>query len=393
MSTNGKWGVGFNPLPNSTMNSKIVFGGLSDINSLGNEVNSLSISGFLFGNWNEFTSSCMAFPFVIEAENNADEGSHYFITSGRSFTNITCKGYMSTDSTRGAYTLGEYKYPKCTSYLDYDPYTSVEIFLPYLGFTEVKIADIDDKYIQFRLNVDWSSGQATYTISTSDVAVNDTGNLPFVDYSDLTVVAKYQQCRVINTFTFQLGYSIPITSTNFNDTIRNIAEMAVKAGGAIVGLATGAGAAVSTTVTSGQKVTRRVNKDTGRMEKASVTDLSKTTTRTTETKGSGVNTAIDTAESVLGGFSSRGSTDKPNNMCLIGNVCRSVAIIKRTVIPTVNRTGTAYKHLVGLPNGKCELLANLSGFTIVTSMHTDGISATTDEVGEIQSLLSEGVIL
>ena len=64
MATNNSWGTGYNPLPQSTMNSKLVFGS-SDAFALGNKINSISLSGVIYGDWEKFTSSFMAYPFTI----------------------------------------------------------------------------------------------------------------------------------------------------------------------------------------------------------------------------------------------------------------------------------------------------------------------------------------
>jgi len=388
VATNNSWGLGYNPLPQSTMNSKLVFGS-SDAFSLGNKINSISLAGLIYGDWTQFTSSFMAYPFTIAAE--GDEGSYSITASGVSFPEITCKGYLSDDSSYGAFTLGEYKYKKCTSYLDFEPYTIIQVFLPFYGFTTLKIADIDNKYIQFRLNVDWSSGQAVYTISTSDTAVNDIAKAPFIDFANKA--SLYQQCRVIGVLTFQLGYSIPISNANFNNTIRNMATMAIKAG---VGLATGIVGDLTPSSHSASviKTTETVrNPETGRQ----VTTGTSTTQeeRNSYSRSNGlVNTAVESALSVINNLSMYGGTDRPNNICIIGNVGRSVAIIRRTVKPTLERvTDPIYKHTVGLPNSTCVKISTLSGFTTISAMHTDGISALSSELDMIVSTMQEGVIL
>ena len=388
MATNNSWGIGYNPLPQSTMNSKLVFGS-SDAFTLGNKINSISLSGLIYGDWEQFTSSFMAYPFTISAE--GDEGSYSMTASGVSFPDVTCKGHLSDDASFGAFTLGEYKYKKCTSYLDFEPYTIIQVFLPFYGFASLKIADIDDKYIQFRLNVDWSSGQAVYTISTSDVAVNDTAKAPFIDFTNKA--ALYQQCRVINVLTFQLGYSVPINNTNFNNTIRNMATMAIKTG---MGLVSGISGDLipSSHSASVTKTTQTVrNPETGRQ----ITSGTSTTNeeRNTYSRTNGlVNTAIESAVSVINNLSMYGGTDRPNNMCLIGNVCRSIAIIKRSVKPTLERiTDPIYKHTVGLPNSTCTKISTLTAYTTVSAMHTDGITALSSELDMLVSAMQEGVIL
>ena len=169
--------------------------------------------------------------------------------------------------------------------------------------------------------------------------------------------------------------------------------MAIKAG---MGLVSGISGDLipSSHSASVTKTTQTVrNPETGRQ----ITSGTSTTNeeRSTYSRTNGlVNTAVKSALSVVNNLSIYGGTDKPNNMCLIGNVCRSIAIIKKSVKPTLERiTDPIYKHTVGLPNSTCTKISTLTGYTTVSSMHTDGISALSSELDMIVSAMQEGVIL
>ena len=75
----------------STMNSKIVLNGVSDINSLGDVINSISLSGVLFGDWTEFTSSCMFYPYDLT---HGTPSTKHLVASGITFNNISVKWYI-----------------------------------------------------------------------------------------------------------------------------------------------------------------------------------------------------------------------------------------------------------------------------------------------------------
>ena len=388
MSTDKSWGTSIQVLPESTMNSKVLFS-LLDANSLGNVVNSITLASVLYGDWTEFMSSFMYYPIIIDADRTVP---NHFVTSGIEFKNVSTKGLMTTYASLGAFTLGEYYYPVATTFLDFEPYTKLEIYLPYYGFTQLKIADVQGKYIQFRLNIDWSSGQAVYTISCSNTAVNDTSDLPYARAG-----SAYKNCRVLTTLVFQLGYSIPITTANFNDTIRNIATMAVKGGVAIATSFASESLPSSSSQTTTKTVNTSRNKKTGRQ----VTKTTQTKTAERETYSydnySRINTAVNTSATILSHLNAHGSTDKPNNCCLNGGVGKSVVIIKTSAIPTFDIENNAdYKHLVGLPNGTVGRLGDFNGFTSVSNVHLEGVGfsgATVQEMSMLESVLTQGVIL
>ena len=388
MSTNTGWGRAINSKYQSTMNSKIVLD-RSDAMSLGNAVNSLSLPGVILGSWTQFTSSFMAYPFKVSYDGVPDKTLH-LVASGVSFPDIKVRGVAITSLDFGGYTLGEYFFAKPESYLGYEPYSKCEIYLPYYGFTQLKITDIAGKYIQFRLNIDYSSGQGLYTISCSDNPVNDNANLPYINKTN-----GYSDCRVLTTLSFQIGYSIPITNANFNDTVRNMATMAVKASASIIHA--GFDASTSKATETVKEVTTGRNPKSGRqIQKGTRTETTEYE-RHTYRKGSAVNTAINSAATILGNLSAHGGSDRPNNTAL--NKCAgvNVAIIIKSVIPTFNTfSESSYKHLVGLPLGQCKKLSTLKGYTKITDLHLEGTNfgqITSKEFSELESLCLDGIIL
>ena len=172
-----------------------------------------------------------------------------------------------------------------------------------------------------------------------------------------------------------------------------MATMAIKAGAGLVSGISGdlIPSSHSASVTKTTQTVR--NPETGRQ----ITSGTSTTNeeRSTYSRTNGlVNTAVESALSVVNNLSIYGGTDRPNNMCLIGNVSRSVAIIKKSVKPTLERiTDPIYKHTVGLPNSTCTKISALTGYTTVSAMHTDGITALSSELDMIVSAMQEGVIL
>ena len=89
------------------------------------------------------------------------------------------------------------------AYLDYDPYTKVEIYLPYIGVRDIDVNDIQGKTVQLKYYIDVLSG---------------------------TCVAMLQcGSDVLYSWSGQCAAEIPITSTGFGSTF----QTALSAGNAI----------------------------------------------------------------------------------------------------------------------------------------------------------------
>lgn len=96
------------------------------------------------------------------------------------------------------------------SYLDYDPYTKLEIYLPYIGTQTIAVDDVMGKEVQVVYNIDVLSGACVAFIKSGD--------------------------SVLYTFTGQCATQIPITSNDWTNTINGVlsfASSAIKTGVAI----------------------------------------------------------------------------------------------------------------------------------------------------------------
>lgn len=375
----------------TSFNSKVTFN-WSQANALSTALFETSLSTLLFGDFTKWCTSFTAYPI-----------SYSILTSGSTYSGLTGggvsyaienSGHIKTNAEFG-FTLGQTQYPACESFLDYEPYTKVELFLPYYGTVPLKIADIQGKYIQFRLFVDWSTGQAMYVVGVNASSV-ESSNAPYLIGTDDT------STRVIGTYQFQLGVECPLSPTGFIDTVRNTVMGVGKfaAAGLTSGLSLIAGGnnATPDTYTSTTQVR---NPDTGRLNIQS---------RTTETVQRGtsageaakpyqalMSTAVATAGTVLGNMNMSYGAAMPNNSCLNASVTSSIVLIKRKVNSTVAVFASEdYRHLYGLPKGAVGTLGDYSGYTKVSAVHLEGsgfAKITATEKRMIEDLLKGGVIL
>lgn len=96
------------------------------------------------------------------------------------------------------------------SYLDYEPYTKIEIFLPFIGFHQLSTDDLMGNTISLKYVIDLLTG--------SCIAMLKSGN------------------HVLYTFSGNCMYQIPITSANWVGIFNGIVSAATSIGAAAVGV-------------------------------------------------------------------------------------------------------------------------------------------------------------
>jgi hypothetical protein len=98
--------------------------------------------------------------------------------------------------------------------LDFDPYTKVQIYLPFIGFRTLNTNDVINSTVSLKYRVDCLTGAVTAWVSSGS----------FVKYE----------------FSGQCGASIPVTSQNYNNVINTAINIVSTVGtGIIGGVATG----------------------------------------------------------------------------------------------------------------------------------------------------------
>ena len=274
--------------------------------------------------------------------------------------------------------------PHFNNFADYDGYSKMEVWLPFLGTVDISLNDVIGKYLKFRLGVDYTSGQGTWYICVGDTPTNATS--VFVDLSGV-------DDRILSTHTCQIAMEIPIGTTNTANVYRNLIMGAVK------GVSTALSSyAISRLGASGGKaitkeVKTRLNQKTGNKL---ITD------RTQETKydssnyqyGKSIESCFDYATDSLNNMHISASTDRSNNPASMFNACNSVKVIR--YYPKLITTDENYGKLYGYPLGQTKVLSTLSGYTEISNIHIEGEgfkSATQKEILMLKEALNDGIIL
>lgn len=105
-----------------------------------------------------------------------------------------------------------------SSYLDYDPYTKAEIYLPYCGVHQLSVDDVMNKTIEVRYHIDILSGSCCAYVKCGD--------------------------SVLYQFVGQCSSSIPIASGDFSEIVNSALNAALAIGSAIA--TSGAGVPLAT---------------------------------------------------------------------------------------------------------------------------------------------------
>ena len=254
------------------------------------------------------------------------------ISTGVSMTKASSQ-YVTVDC--GSLNVQEY----WGSYLDYEPYTKMELFLPFIGMRQVSSDDLMNTTVAIKYNVDVLSGACTAFVKC--------GN------------------SVLYSFEGQCSCMVPVNANDWSGLI-NAAVNAATSVGALV--ATGGASAALGAEAEGAKAQMIA---------------AKTTSQCITTGGSVVSSAMNAVKPQIqksGGLSGCAG--------LLGGKKPYLVITRpKQAVP-------GYQNkFQGYPSFITTTLASLSGYTEVDSIILQNVSASDTEKAEIVALLQGGVIL
>ena len=211
---------------------------------------------------------------------------------------------------------------KRKTFFDYAPYTEIKLYLPYLGIVDLDTNSYMDTTLTVKLIVDVASGNASYVL-LSDGCLYD-------------------------TFTFQLGVSIPFTLSNGSQIQASYMHNAISFA-----------LTVATTPISPVTGVKTIG-----TELSALTDVT------------------------VPSYNNKGSISGASTL---GNCQNCILYIKR---PIYNRPSN-YGRMVGFPVNKTFKLSTLKGYTVCENAKIASFESkpTDTEYNEIIALLEKGVII
>lgn len=300
----------------------------SEVNSLLRELNTATFIDniqLLFETPIENLVSLRCYPFDVKTRAISTVDGGIIINVVQFETNGAYLGY----ATQPMISLGALTVPVVfNNFLDYAPFTKVEIYLPYIGFVNLDTNEVMGKTLSIQYAIDYMTGIGTAFVTVDGV--------------------------MIYTGEGKVGVDVTLGGRNAAEIAKNNLMTGINTAGGIASVATGTGGAVA-----------------GAM--AGVKTLANTTASVIQ--GNQAHITKGSIGSSANGFYA------PQNAYLI---------ITR---PTPAEP-TTYASQYGRPSGRTEQLQALSGYTVVDSVHVEGLAtATSDEKTEVERLLKQGVIL
>ena len=276
---------------------------------------------------------------------------------------------------------GKYK-----NFLDYEPYTKVQLYLPLIGIVNLDTNSVMNKIVTVYYIFDYIGNTVAAEISVQDGEVT----------------------RILQTETGVLGYNIPYTYINSEEMSRNLAIGVVKAG-----LAVGAGLVGSSyqsiSSTTGTVATHNEgNRDvavSGAKTKSGISKRNLSYERNKTEKTNMTTTTIGKRRREFDMFYGlSGFADTLSSSVLRGttNMAGTNINYYESFTPTLTRVTvnnwypTGFGVYYGFPLKQTKTIGELknTGFTIFEEIHVDNVDgATFEEKDMIENYLKEGVLL
>lgn len=309
----------------------------------------LSINKQLAANLNDYILSFRAYPVNIVS---LDAQPHHTIYIGAS-SGITLQQNITTPELVNDVPLGSIKIPRqYHNFLDYNPYTSASIYLPFCGTCEINPKFLYDSDLFLFLAVDCTDGSGVWSL----FRWGDDGKY----FPILT-----RQCRV--------GIDIPITGLDSSQMASNI---------------------VNATLQTGQHALSAVNKITGAAAQVGAT---------LATGGAiGAETAVNLTtmggELVLQGLADATNMAMANKeIPFYTSASSGMAAAFSSSVPyiTVRRplvsNPSSFAHTVGNLVNQSHKISTCSGYTVCRNVDTSPISkATANERAQIKKIMESG---
>ena len=269
------------------------------------------------------------------------------------------------------------------SALDYNPYTKISCFLPFIGMVELDTDEVMGKTLRITYRIDVVSGACTASI----IADGD----------------------VLYQFSGHCSVQMPVTAADFTgyisalmSTAKLVAGLGASAagapvlGGAILHAPPIGSKSTSETVTETEPVVIQArNSETGRLVNAAKVTGGTEHRTTTHTPGGmnfgelAIRSSVNTVGAVMNSKAGVQHSGGFSGISGYLGIRYPYLIIKRPRLCNP----TQYGQYNGRPSMIYASLGDCTGYTEVQSIHLTGIPATNPEMSEIAELLKSGVIL
>lgn len=259
------------------------------------------------------------------------------------------------------------------SYLDYNPYTKISIYLPYIGVKELNVDEIMAGTISVKYFVDCYNGNCVANI--------------MVQKEGIPLSVRY-------CFSGNCMQEIPVNSENWNQVMSNCVALATTVvGGAVAGagIAAAGAAGAASAANAGNAAMASSGANAGFAANAAKIQGGANMARTTVNLAQNAN---KTAGAAVGNVIA--SKMMPERAGALGQSIGMMSPQTPYIIRTIPKISLPenYAHHKGYPsNIYAPTLGSLEGYTEVESVILNNLAATEPETEEIYKLLQEGIYI
>lgn len=241
--------------------------------------------------------------------------------------------------------------------LDYNPYTKITIFLPFIGYVDIDADDVMNKTVGIKYRVDVATGACIAFITANG--------------------------SVMYQYAGNCALPIPVSSTDQNSAIQNIVSIATAAVSGGAGLAA-AGAAVADAESAFDKASgyKEIKAAISGLDKAKAHYEAVTEKNIGKLTGVSANAVVNSKAQ----FHHGGSLGTSAGFM---GIKKPYMIIRRPKQMVPDKYGA----FNGYPTNTYVQLNDLIGYTRVSDIRLNIPDATVDEILECERLLKEGVVL
>lgn len=332
---------------------------------MGGNINLADIFSMLFNDPSQGVINLILLPFNID-RGDANLVAVTTINIGKGLiSEVPCRAIYNTkyiDKVIGSFTIQS----KYNNFLDYSPYTTVEMYLPFYGFIDLDTNLIIDRTCDIHYVIDIVSGNTKIKIIDS--------------------ITK----RIYYTVNCQVGVQISMTSSNIAEKIRNIATTAISIGAGVVGLGTA-------NSLSALNAPRMYTPRTGRVTKAYAKYSASEGLKSTQRNANFVSeTTSDIVSSMQNHIKSGAASNEITEWADFD--IGSTAIYNFKIYWRVRRitpiTIDNYNRLIGKPSAVSGVVKNFLGYTEISACHFENLyDCLTDEINIIEDSFRNGIII
>lgn len=273
------------------------------------------------------------------------------------------------------FTFGQVKLDRYSgTFYDYQPYSEAQIYIPYIGFINVKVNEILNKTIELKYHVNLVTG----------------------DFTAILMLANNIAPQIIGQYQGNMLRELPLAMSTFVDFVGTSIKTAAIVGATMVAASAGASIAQSASGTSRNLFDESiVQADMGNFDYA--TKLRNQSMQLDRDNKKLIQRDIKRAGMAAGasaiGLVTSANQPIPRNGSIGAVTGRTSTQEAFIAVALPHQNIPSNQGMLGYPTNLPGPLQNYSGYTVVRDIHVKSSTATYSELAEIEKIVRGGIII